>query len=243
MSKRQSKRKIRYWIVFEWLGAAILVAILVLVILWYKRDYTALRLEEEAVLFFLGETYSYTPGTEIIYGEDGAYIEGEQADSSMALSDVPLIQQDGKKLILPVNMAYQAGKSDAGVYRVNHFATLSNRDQGAVVLMSEGQEISLARGFLYDGKDMYIFLEPMTITIGDVTYQTEPLSYAKVRYRDSLELYNSADNTFKWLSTGQTEVTAESTRGYTIFLGTDTIKDESMEWILFSAIESMEVIQ
>ena len=54
--------------------------------------------------------------------------------------------------------------------------------------------------FYYDGKDLYFFVDNVTIEVGDKTINLSPMSYLNCSYQNLLEYYDKDSDTYEKIS-------------------------------------------
>ena len=129
-----------------------------------------------------------------------------------------------------------------GVKRVNYFTTIT--EKGGLCTLTSNHKFAQTRGgFLYDGEDTYIVLENTTLLIGGQEVELGPLSYVTVAYQQFAEYHNSLDNEHKLVQLSGVEVIGKVASGYMIDFGKDAINTGDGEALLFSAVDSVPVIE
>ena len=94
----------------------------------------------------------------------------------------------------------------------------------------------------FDGNDLYIALDDMTVTIDNVQYDVPALSYVYVAYKQYVEIYNQQADSFQYIETKDENVTA-ATENYSINMSVDTLKMGEKEQLLLKKIDSLNVLQ
>ena len=125
------------------------------------------------------------------------------------------------------------------VARIEQFAEIENR-QGAIYAILGSKQYKIEEGFLYDGKQTFVFLDKMTISWDGKVVEMEPLSYAIVVYNQRIELY-PYKGTPTLEQTGPCDVVASAQKGYTIDLSKSILKNaEGFESLLISEPSLMD---
>ena len=219
--------------------AGSLILLLVLLVVWWGDGLNSY--EPEAA------TYQYIAGVKVDFSEEATYRNNKgsvsvwDGDTENTLSSIPILYKNERKMTLPVNMLIMMPSQGTTVKRVNYFTTVKESN-GIVTLQKDKKSADVFGGFLYDGEDTYVFLENTTLKIGVREIEMEPLSYAKVAYKQYIDYYNSEDGSHEWIIVDDIEVKAESESGYTIDLGKDVIDMGSGEVLIYSAVDSLDVI-
>lgn len=227
----------RQWFIL--LGAIFLFLILLVVIVWYSSTQKKWEPGFETYRYIMGMKVEYSPNMKLVHTEEGTMID--DLDSSYS-DGTPLVNPNESQLILPVSMGLMRPFHEDSLKRVNYFATL-NKIGDITEINQNGVITNVEEGFLYDGKGTYIFLEDMTISIGSSTYYAHAMTYARVFYRDAIEIYNMTTDEYQYVDISNAETTALSAEGYSINLGTGVMTVGDTDRILFSDIEAMGVLQ
>ncbi len=227
----------RQWFVF--LGAIFLFLILLVVLVWYSSTQKNLNPGVETYSYVMGVKVEYSPNMKLVHTDDGTLID----DNGQMISDgTPLANYLDASLILPNSMGLMRPFHEDSLKRVNYFATL--KKSGDMIEITQNDfTTEVGEGFLYDGKGTYIFLEDMTLTIGTGKYQANALTYARVFYRDTIEIYDITTDDYQYIDITNADTTALSANGYSINLGTGVMTIGDTQRILFSDIEAMGVLQ
>lgn len=227
----------RQWFIL--LGAIFLFLILLVVIVWYSSTQKKWEPGFETYRYIMGVKVEYSPDMKLVHNEEGTMID--DADSSYS-DGTPLVNTNEAQLILPVSMGLMRPFHEDSLKRVNYFSTL-NKVGNVTEINQNGVITNVEEGFLYDGKGTYIFLEDMTLTIGTSTYFAHSMSYAKVFYRDAIEIYNMTTDEYEYIDISNADTIALSANGYSVNLGTGVMTVGDTQRILFSDIEAMGVLK
>lgn len=242
---RNEKKKLMHSFILEnrqWfilLGAIFLFLILLVVIVWYSGTQKNWKPGMETYRYVMGVKVPYSQDMKLTHTEAGTVIEDEDAVYS---DGTPIVNEEDAQLILPVSMGLMRPFHEDSLKRVNFFATL--KKSGDITEINQNGFITeVEEGFLYDGSGTYIFLEDMTLTIGSSTYYAHALTYAKVFYKDAIEIYNITTGDYQYIDISNSDTTALSADGYSINLGTGVMTVGNTQRILFADIEAMGVLK
>lgn len=227
----------RQWFIL--LGAISLFLILMMVVVWYSGTQKKLEPGAETFHYVMGVKVPYSENMKLVHTEKGTVIE----DNDAVYSDgTPIVNEEEAQLILPVSMGLMRPFHEDSLKRVNYFATL--KKAGNITEINQNGFITnVEEGFLYDGSGTYIFLEDMTLSIGSSTYYAHALTYAKVFYKDAIEIYNITTGDYQYIDISNADTTALSADGYSINLGTGVMTIGNTERILFADIDAMGVLK
>ena len=129
------------------------------------------------------------------------------------------------------------------MYRINHFANVIE-DNGEIYLetnlATKTNRTRIEKAFLYDGQDLYFFLERTTITVNGTSYEVSPLSYVIVRYKQSVEIYNYEKDEYQIIDTSETQEAKVETDTYTINLSVDSLQTAEKEQLLIKGLSYLQ---
>ena len=227
----------RQWFIL--LGAIFLFLILMVVVIWYSGTQKKWQPGMETYRYVMGVKVPYTQDMKLVHTDAGTMIE----DTDSVYSDgTPIVNEDDAQLILPVSMGLMRPFHEESLKRVNYFATL--KKSGKITEINQnGVVTKVEEGFLYDGTGTYIFLEDMTLTVGSSTYYAHALTYAKVFYKDAIEIYNITTGDYQYVDISNADTIALSANGYSINLGTGVMTIGNTDRILFADIDAMGVLK
>lgn len=227
----------RQWFVL--IGAVILTVILFIVVIWNTSKNKTMKPGGETFRYMMGVKLEYSEDMQLVRDDTGTVIE----DADKVASDgAPLIYKTESKLILPVSMGYMRPFNENSLKRVNYFATLTKKGN-IIEINNNGNIVESDEGFMYDGSGTYLFIEDVVVTIGDVSYNLNSLSYVKEVYGQSVEIYDMAADFYKYINLTDTDAIVTSSKGYSVNLGTGVMTIGDTQRILFSDIEAMGVLQ
>jgi hypothetical protein len=115
---------------------------------------------------------------------------------------------------------------------------------GSVVAHVNGEEATLTGGFLFDGHNTYVFLEPMTVIWGGQEREMPAYSFAVVHYNLRFELYPQFDEGGIVVEqNGEDIVRAVAASGaYTIDMSKDILQTTEQEMLLFTEPSLLEFL-
>lgn len=220
--------------------ALVMFILLILLIMWYQDGLNSYKPGEEVYYYCAGMKIQCSDQTRLIHREEGVVLQDNKAQDM--LSSTPLVYENQKRLVLTTNNMLMQPKVDNKVYRLNEFTEVTEAE-GRIIFEKSGKSAQVLSGFLYDGSDTYIFLEEVTLYIGTKQVNLLPLSYVTVNYRQTVEYHDSENDKYEWIDLAGADVKAEFTNGVTLDLGKDLISKDGNDSILFSAVDSLKVLE
>mgnify|MGYP007125811756 CR=1 FL=1 len=210
-------------------GAAVVIVAAVLAARLFKEETTSFSTTAPLYQYYGYQKQEYKGESRISVEEDGA-LTLENGGETTPLDGTPLYYSNQNRIVLLCDMLYMpSAGAPAYVYCLGE-AFLRNEQ---AYIVNSGGEIAVDGGFLFNGKDLYIFLEPVTLTIGGETAELSPLSYAFVQYdRDAQYFEKDSEQDF-FLQTGDgVPVSAAFADGRVIDLNTDMLYGPQGDWQL-----------
>ncbi len=210
-------------------AAVAVIVVAVVVARMFRDESTSFSTDASLYQYYGFEKQEYTGESRIAVDEDGI-LTLTNGETQTQLDGTPLYYSNQSRMILLCDMVYMP-TSGAPAY-VYLLGEAFMRNESAYIVNSGG-EIAVDGGFLYNGKDLYVFLEPVTLTIGDETVELSALSYAFVQYNRDAQYFDRESATDFSATTGEgMNVTAEFADGRKIDLNTDTLYDAEGNWQL-----------
>lgn len=208
--------------IFLMLGAAIL-----LVLFFFKKTEST-RINGGLYTYFGEVKLEYTGNSTLERTDEGTTIKN--GGEKKQLDSRPLYREGADEAVLAT--AYVWLQPDGPkMCRVEAFSELTYENNG-VTIRDGSLSAAGARGFLYDGEDTYIFLEPATVTAGDETIRVPAMSFAVVRYGETMNLYLKGESASRVIQLNGAETTASFEGGASVNLGTDTVYLANGSWML-----------
>ena len=124
-------------------------------------------------------------------------------------------------------------------YRINQFSNIVE-ENGETYLETTTNKTNLKQAFLYDGEDLYFFLERTKIIVNGTTYEVSPLSYVIVRYKQNVEIYNYEKDEYQIIDISGVQDARVETGTYTINMSVDSIRTEKSEQLLIRSLSYLQ---
>ena len=190
--------------------AALAAAAAVSFIFIQKKDTLALRGNYQVSL--MGERKDYSGKIRLVYDKKTGNVTLQNEERSLFLGGVPVYSAGDREAVLSSSMIYTNYDTEM-IGRVNHFARVSWADSISRIHIGGKKDREYNGGYLYDGRDIYLFLEPMTLRWGEETLSLSPLSYASVVNKQGFYYYDPASGQSGYISSGEQGVRATDEKG------------------------------
>lgn len=191
--------------------------------------------KNEMYQYYAGEKCDYYGETVITRQQEITKIKSGEAVFEHDTS--PIYFEKQPKILLPSTMSVVLPQLNV-VKKLNYFTEISEIQQGDFFVKKDGLKKVVSDCFLFDGKNLYVFLEKTTIKYLDKTIELEPFSFVSVNYNQSIEIYDYKNKKHTLEQTDVCDVVAETKSGSKISLSTDTLfRKDGQEQLLFSQPE------
>lgn len=194
------------------------------------------------------ELYQYVMGNKIEYkgiikmATKNDITELTTNEGTISLNSIPIYYKDeNNKAILPLDMAIAFPMENGALYKVNRLSTIYI-DHGSVYLQKGKLNKELIDAFLYDGNDLYFFIENTKLTINNNEYNLPPLSYVNATYKGYVEIYNYDTEEYTYIEKTTSDIIAKTSK-YTINLSIDSMQYEETEQLLLKKIKNLQNIE
>lgn len=217
--------------------ALLLLFLLLFIFFSFRKGIDEVRIESHKLYqYFSGIKVEYTGKIRMKRSNDNI-TKISFTDETVDLDSTPIYYQQAKKVIFPKNMSSvfpTLGKQ----YKVNYYSTLS-QDGDTIYVMDRDLKRTLSNALLYDGNDLYFFVDAVTVTYGDVSVDLEPLSYITVDpFNHLLQIYDYANDSFTMISDTFDEVFI-STKKYKVNASLDVMYYNKKSRLLFKDISKL----
>lgn len=173
----------------------LLVVVLIAVLLYsheYKNNRYANEDEVEVYQYFSGNKMEYTA----IIGRNrkNVVLSYSNKDFNVSLDSTPVYLKDKDSVIFPKEMSIVFPLDDRE-YKVNALAEIYMENQLYYLNLRNMNE-AIEHAFFYDGKNLYFFIDAVTIMIGDEVIELSPMSYLSCSYLNLLEYYDRENDEY-----------------------------------------------
>lgn len=192
--------------------------------------------------YFYGVKQEYSGKMNVIQKDDDTQLVLEDG-KVISLDSTPMYYRDvlGKVLLAKET---ELVVPDTGTYKLKKFTNIikENNDIKVKKLNSDNQK-NVNNGFIFDGNDMYLFLEDTVVSVGNTEYELPALSYVIVNYKSNVEIYNYDKDEYTIIQDEnllQSDVIATNRiKNYVINMSLDSLKTEKNNQLLISNINNL----
>ncbi len=239
VSSKQKKTKKDLLIV---LGGVILIAIVVIAVVLVVKKSSQKKVEAEGRQYFGNTAHVVDKGTVLSKTEDGSTIV-EKSGTRSVITELPIYYDEDRKFTITEDMIYYTPRA-IDYQRVDHFTDLYLDDNDNVHAIVGGRDISLPRGFLYNGKNMYIFLEEVTLNANGHDQVLPPLSYVETGKTNTSNVFDFETKEFSRIETPEDIKVSVPENDYTVYLRSDTLEtSDGVKHLLYTRPDLLDPIK
>ena len=191
------------------------------------------------------EFYQYVMGNKVEYkgiakmATKNDITELTTNEGTISLDSIPIYYNDERnKVILPLDMAIAFPMENGALYKVNSLSIIYI-DHGEVFVQKGNLNRQLEDAFLYDGNDLYFFIENTKVTINGTEYSLPPLSYVNATYKGYVEIYNYDTDEYTYIEKVTSDIIAKTSK-YSINLSIDSMQYEENDQLLLKRIKNLQ---
>lgn len=191
------------------------------------------------------EFYQYAMGNKVEYkgivkmATKNDITELTTNEGTISLDSIPIYYNDERnKVILPSDMAIAFPMENGALYKVNSLSIIYI-DHGEVFVQKGNLNKQLEDAFLYDGNDLYFFIENTKVTINGTEYRLPPLSYVNATYKGYVEIYNYDTDEYTYIEKVTSDIIAKTSK-YSINLSIDSMQYEENDQLLLKRIKNLQ---
>ena len=220
---------------FQTILPIVLCVAIVAGVIFVGNSINVFTIKEPIFRFDTGVRLDYTGRTTIERDDESGVLTLKNNGKKEVLDSAPIYFSENKnKILLPAQkiVVYPKVKK----WGKSGFNTVIERDSnGSYIANVRGHEVDVTDSFLYDGNNTYVFLEPMTLTIGSEEVVMPAFSYAYVYYNLRVELYTQDNSINIVVQTGEELVFATPIDlSYEIDLSKDILRTPEGEILLIT---------
>lgn len=173
-----------------------LVVVVLIALIVYGREYKNNRYAEIKNV----NVYQYFSGTKIEYtakisrNRKNVILDLESKDDVVNLDSIPIYTKKNT-VIFPKEMAIFFPLKDK-IYRTNALAEVYKKNN-LYYLNQKNINNTFEHVFYYDGRDLYFFVDAVTIKIGDKKIPLSENSYVNCLYQNLLEYYDYKNDKYE----------------------------------------------
>lgn len=219
----------------------LMVVLFLAFIIYYKvsisNNYTE-DTKDNFYQYFYDKKYEYE-GV-VTTNKRGEVVDFKSITLDVNFDSTPIYYQTKEKVIFPKNMSVVMPTLSCAEYLSLGYSTITLSD-GVYKLVTNKYNNKLNHYFLYDGKDLYFFIENVKLKYNSEEITLSAFSYVIVKSGKYVAYYDKISDIYKTIDLTSDEVIV-SNDYYTIDLGSDMIDYQGTNVLLTSGIENLNTI-
>lgn len=223
-----------------WFSLALLLIIVIIFFSFRKKVDEYIIEDHELYQYFTGIKVEYT-GKIKINKDDDSVVKLSFKEGSVELDSTPIYYKDSEKVLFPKNMAVLypiVGEQ----YKINYYSNLY-KDQDLYYVKDRSLKRNLVNSVLYDGNDLYFFVDNVNVTIGTNKYNLSPMSYIIVDvYNNRVDIYDKANDKYTSLDNIVDEVLVSTDR-YKINASLDLMYYNNKSRLFIKDVEKLKNLE
>ena len=149
----------------------------------------------------------------------------------------PLYIEGEKTAIFPVTMSVVFPTLKMAQYKISYF-TLVEFNDVQYVLSNIDLNYPIYNAFIYDGNNIYFFVEEAKITFGENTVVIPPMSFVKCEFKGDLEIFDY-DKQESVVYPDVFDDVYASTSSFTLNLSVDSVKFSNSSALLIKDVDKL----
>ena len=193
---------------------------------------------EKVFQYYYGKKYEY----DLTISKDRKNVikELKPQTKEITLDETPIYYQKKDIIIFPKDMSVIMPTLNCQEYLSPSYSYITYQ-KGIYNLTTIKYNKKLNHYFLYDGRDLYFFIEPITLTIGDEEIKLNSMSYIIAKYKNYISYYDKKTDVFKTIKTTNMDDYIEN-EYYKLYINRDTLEYQGSNVILTPNIETLNTI-
>lgn len=240
VSKKKKSIAIKLSRLWPQISLLLIGSIMVILPIYYMNRIDTETIEKNMFQYTEQGLVTYSGKSQVTKSGLGSVIRNN--NTMTVLADTPLYVENENKILLPNVISIVQPKISL-TNRVANLTWLYEKD-GKYYVENDKIKLTVSDFFLYDGKNTYLFFEPVTITWDQNSLELSPFSYINVKYNQSITVFNRETKDYKEITTGICNVMTSMDCGATINLSMDILtKEDGQEQMLFLQPNLLEDLQ
>lgn len=181
-----------------------IVILIVLFITLYFYKYNSYHKDEE-MDFYKYVTASKEEFSGVLSRDRKNQIISLDIDADILDGSYPIYNNENKLIIFPNEMNVVYATNELSQYKTNTYSYLYY-DMNDYKLIADNYNDNIKHSFLYDGVNLYFFLDEVILTIEDEEIILSPLSFVLANSRNNINYYDKATDTYVTIDTTSNDI-------------------------------------
>ncbi len=195
--------------------------------------------KKEAVYqYFNDEKYPYQ--AVVSKNKKGVVVDFKPKDIEVNLDSTPVYYQSGNVVLFPRDMSVVMPTLSCAEYLSRGYSYITYQ-KGIYQLTTNRYFGKLNHYFFYDGKDLYFFIEPVTLVIGKEEVNLSSYSYLVAKAQNSISYYDKKNDLYRTIQSDDMDIYVKNDY-YKIYVARDIIDYQGQNVVLTASLENLNTI-
>lgn len=203
-----------------------------------KNNHYQVDTEEKVYQYFYDQKYEYK--AIVSKNRKDVIVDLRPQDITINKDSTPIYYQDKEQVVFATDMSVVMPTLGCSEYLAKGYSYITFQD-GIYKMTANRYHGKLNHYFLYDGGDLYFFIEEVTLKVGNEEIHLSPFSYVIARYNSYIAYYDRKNDMYRTIQTSEGDSVVENDY-YTIYVSKDSIAYSGNDILLTSEIEHLNTI-
>ena len=220
---------------------ALMVVLFVAFLIYYKVSISNNYTKDETInvfQYFYEKKYEYN--LTISKNRKDVIVDIKPQDMKISYDSTPIYNKKEDIVIFPKDMSIVMPTLSCAEYLSKSYSYITFKNN-IYTLTTDRYNKKLNHYFLYDGEDLYFFIEPVTLTINNEKIELSSFSYVIAKYNKTITYYDKKSDTYKIIEVKDDNSKIEN-EYYSINISKDTLNYQGTNVILTSDIKNLNTI-
>lgn len=191
---------------------------------------------EDIYMFFGDELFEFN--SEITLNHENNITNMKLNDKNVELNSEPIYIKEKDEVIMPSDMSIVYPLDGVVQKRITYYSKLELINNKVKLSNNIHNNYVLENAFLYDGKDLYFFVEDTTIIIGDEKIEIPAFSYVTCKYKGDVFIFNYSTKNVK-VYENVSDIVFATDGDYTVNLSYDVVEFNENSVLLIKNIKNL----
>ncbi len=221
---------------------SLIVVVFISFLVYYKLMISSnyhVDTEERVYQYFYDKKYEYT--AVVSKNRKDVVVDYKPKNINVNIDSTPIYYQKGDIVLFPSDMSVVMPTLSCAEYLSPGYSYITYQ-KGIYNLTTNKYHGKLNHYFLFDGKDLYFFIEPVTLVIGSDQYQLSSYSYITTEHQGSISYYDKANDSYKTINVDDEDIYIKNDY-YKVYILRDIIDYQGTNVILTSDLKELNTIE
>lgn len=237
-------RKFEKWVMDNYkiiIPISLILVVFVSFLVYYKimiSDNYTVSDEVKVYQYFSGKKYEYKAN--VVKNRKDVVVEFNPIGMDINLDSTPIYYSKSDVVLFPKDMSVIMPTLSCAEYLSSGYSYITY-SKGIYTLTTNKYDGKLNHYFLFDGKDLYFFIEPVTLKVGSNVIELSSYSYLSTANRGYISYYDKKNDSYTTLEIDDDD-SYISNDYYKVYVSRDTIDYQGTNVILTADLKELNSI-